>query len=275
MPYFCRYIILAVFTLPFVLIGQNGWENFHHLTIDDGLPNNYVYDLLQDEKGFMWFATESGLSRFDGYFFHNYTVMDGIAKNDIRRIISDRQNDLWVLTQNELSHYDKANNKFSTLDIGRFTGDKRILTLLEDHQGNVWFSSSQMLFFKKAGTSNDSITDIDLSSLNIVGSPLLKLVDSKGHIWIYENNGFSILKDKTLYQRIALTFPVTSNTYGPTICLLKSGEVVYASDKGLVSIGKEGSQTLISDIQTPLVSPTDMMQDRSGDLWVASRDNGV
>lgn len=61
---FCCLIIIA---LQINLFPQS--IPFNRLTTDDGLSNNYVYDLLQDRYGFIWFATDDGLNRFDGYEF--------------------------------------------------------------------------------------------------------------------------------------------------------------------------------------------------------------
>lgn len=56
---------------------------FAHLTTDDGLSHNTVVDILQDRRGFMWFATAEGLNRYDGHVFvvykHNPTIPEASA----------------------------------------------------------------------------------------------------------------------------------------------------------------------------------------------------
>ncbi|MCM2302868.1 MAG: hypothetical protein NDI80_09620, partial [Flavobacteriaceae bacterium] len=66
-------------------------------TINDGLTSNTIYDITQDEQGNMLFATDFGLSKFDGVSFKNYTVEDGLPDNEILRIYKDTKQRIWLL----------------------------------------------------------------------------------------------------------------------------------------------------------------------------------
>jgi hypothetical protein len=57
---------------PLAAFSQNGEVKFEQLSVLHGLSDNRVEAICQDSKGFMWFGTEGGLSRFDGYNFINY-----------------------------------------------------------------------------------------------------------------------------------------------------------------------------------------------------------
>jgi sensor histidine kinase YesM/ligand-binding sensor domain-containing protein len=65
-----RFVFILLFYSS--LFGQN--PNFYTLTKNDGLPSNGVYDIFEDRQGFMWFATQKGLSKFDGNSFTTYTL---------------------------------------------------------------------------------------------------------------------------------------------------------------------------------------------------------
>ena len=67
-------------------------------TVNDGLPSSKVYDIAQDSAGYLWIATESGISRFDGYDFKNYTKPDGLPSNSIVKLYVDYKNRLWFST---------------------------------------------------------------------------------------------------------------------------------------------------------------------------------
>jgi ligand-binding sensor domain-containing protein len=54
-----------------------------HYTIEDGLPSNQVFDVIQDDDGFLWIATDRGVSKFDGKKFINYTTSDGLLNNTV------------------------------------------------------------------------------------------------------------------------------------------------------------------------------------------------
>ncbi|MEZ4773627.1 MAG: two-component regulator propeller domain-containing protein [Bacteroidia bacterium] len=267
MPNILRYIIFGVYLMPFTVTGQGVWQNFHHLTIEEGLPSNFVQDVLQDEKGYIWFATEAGLCKFDGYSFKNYTVEDGIPKNNIRKVIQDKKKQLWILTQGEMSYFD--GNNFTYIGMG----DKRIVSVLEDSSGNMWFSSARTLFYKKAGLPVDSITDIDPGTMGISGTPYLKETDDEGKIWIYNQDGFHVLNGQTIFRHIPLSFAINNENFSPATCVLHNKEIVYSSDLGLVNIRSNGEQVLISDKITD--GPVNaIVEDHSGDLWIGSK-NGA
>ena len=71
---------------------------FGHLTTDDGLSHNTVVDILQDRRGFMWFATAEGLNRYDGHAFggykHDPEDPGSISDNAIRDLMEDGHGNL-------------------------------------------------------------------------------------------------------------------------------------------------------------------------------------
>lgn len=66
--------LLLIFTLTFWTSSLSQNPNYYTLTKNDGLPSNGIYDIFQDKKGFMWFATQKGLSKFDGSTFKTYSL---------------------------------------------------------------------------------------------------------------------------------------------------------------------------------------------------------
>lgn len=70
--------ILLLLTNTICLFGQMSNDILQHFSTKDGLPSNTVYTCTQDDRGFLWFATESGISRFDGKEFKNYGLKDGL-----------------------------------------------------------------------------------------------------------------------------------------------------------------------------------------------------
>lgn len=69
-----------------------------HYSIKDGLPSNTIYSIMRDSKGFLWFATDKGICRFDGVHFKNYSTFDGLPDNDIFNIKEDYNGRLWMAT---------------------------------------------------------------------------------------------------------------------------------------------------------------------------------
>jgi len=62
-----RVLNILIFLFPGLLFAQS--YRFKHITSEDGLSTNFVSSILKDEKGFMWFGTQDGLCRYDGYQF--------------------------------------------------------------------------------------------------------------------------------------------------------------------------------------------------------------
>lgn len=79
-------------------LGFSQSYKFKIYTADNGLPSSEVFHAVQDHKGFMWFATNEGVSRFDGYQFYNYSNMEGLPENTILEIFEDEINRLWFIS---------------------------------------------------------------------------------------------------------------------------------------------------------------------------------
>ncbi len=98
----CRillYLVLAVSMLHgFYASGQD--VSRYHYTVENGLPSSEVYDIIQDSRGYMWFATDRGVSRFDGYRFRNFTSNDGLTDNTVFKLVEDHKNRIWFITNN-------------------------------------------------------------------------------------------------------------------------------------------------------------------------------
>ncbi|HET6252534.1 MAG TPA: histidine kinase [Puia sp.] len=90
-----------LFVVSFVLsaITSHAQElAYRQFTVKDGLPGSIVYHCLQDRKGFIWFATNQGVCRFDGHSFRTFTKKDGLPDNDILQLYLDRWDNIWMIS---------------------------------------------------------------------------------------------------------------------------------------------------------------------------------
>ena len=89
---------------------------FKHLLNEDGLQNNNIHCILQDQYGFIWFGTENGLHRYDGIEFtlyeHNPSDSKTISGNVVFRINEDQNKNLWFSTNNGFDLFDRKTNSF-------------------------------------------------------------------------------------------------------------------------------------------------------------------
>ncbi len=79
------FFVILYFFCPLLLKAQE--FNYVHYDTKDGLAGSTVYSMCQDKDGFMWFATENGLSRYDGTHFKNFTVKDGLPDNEVLKYL--------------------------------------------------------------------------------------------------------------------------------------------------------------------------------------------
>ena len=115
--------ILLQFILFFILFNnkfiysQFDEIRFEHITKSDGLSQGSVYDVYQDHQGFLWFATQDGLNKYDGYQFKIYrndsNDSSSISNNWITKITEDKDDNLWISTWGGgLNLLDKSRKKF-------------------------------------------------------------------------------------------------------------------------------------------------------------------
>ncbi|MEY1639544.1 ligand-binding sensor domain-containing protein [Tenuifilum osseticum] len=88
-------------TIPFLLlatiaIGQYD-PVYRNFTVNDGLAGNEVFHVIQDSKGYIWMATSTGVSRFDGYSFKNFDVQSGLVDNIVFEIYEDYKGRIWFI----------------------------------------------------------------------------------------------------------------------------------------------------------------------------------
>lgn len=125
-----------------------------------GLPSNTIYDINQDENGFIWIATDYGLSKFDGLTFKNYTIADGLPDNEILNLFKDSQDRMWLLgfngkigyIQNEKIFNSENNEALEKLKFNIYISD-----IFEDSKHNIWFFET-LNSIKKLDTNNNATT---------------------------------------------------------------------------------------------------------------------
>lgn len=93
---FSKRTISIVFLLILSVFAFSQTYYFENYSVRQGLANSKVYDILQDDDGYIWLATPSGLSRFDGDAFKNFGTVDGIPESSIRALFLDSDEQLWM-----------------------------------------------------------------------------------------------------------------------------------------------------------------------------------
>ncbi|MGB8952453.1 MAG: two-component regulator propeller domain-containing protein [Candidatus Aminicenantales bacterium] len=140
---------------PGVSLGaQDLSVKFNHITINEGLSQSYIYCILQDRRGFMWFGTEDGLNKYDGYGFkiykHDPKSPDSLSYNYVRAIHEDQSGFIWVGTYSGgLDKFDPKTERFihcrADPDNPDSLSSNYVNSLYEDHNGFLWIGTNDGL----------------------------------------------------------------------------------------------------------------------------------
>lgn len=135
--------ILLLFHLAAFAQLQRSYTSY---TVDNGLAQNTVWDAFQDYKGFMWFGTADGVSRFDGYVMHQYKWnskdSNTLLGNINFKFYEDNDHNLWISHNKGVSIYNRTKDCFKNivhnLEMKNNFGERYTTVLSEDKKGRVW-----------------------------------------------------------------------------------------------------------------------------------------
>jgi PAS domain S-box-containing protein len=271
---------------------------------DDGLPQNTVIDMAQTPDGYVWFATEEGLARFDGVRFTNfishqtvstllvsrdgalwigsdgglarykdgrmthYPNKDSLGSEGILSMAESPDGGLWMATRSRLIRYDGGQFRTYTLTDGSAAG--WIWTTSVTRDGALWYGTNGEGLkrfdggFVKTYTTRDGLADNIVLSLQL---------DGVGDLWIGTNNGLSRMHDGKI-----TTFPKAgafSNWSVKIIRQDRDGNVWIGTEGGLLrysggTFTSFGARHRLSDAVV-----LSLLEDREGSLWVGTSGAGV
>jgi signal transduction histidine kinase/ligand-binding sensor domain-containing protein len=181
----------------------HGYFRFDHLSLEDGLSQSSVNTILQDQQGFMWFGTQDGLDRYDGYTFKIFRpdLNDPNSLSDrwITKLYQDRDGIIWIGTRlGGLNKLDPNTNIFTHFEHDpkdlKSISSNQVTSVIQDSSGALWIGTNAGLdqFDPASGifthyqhyrpNSEDS---------NNQTSPEVKTLhqDTTGVIWLGTNNG--------------------------------------------------------------------------------------
>jgi diguanylate cyclase (GGDEF)-like protein len=122
---------------------------FRQLTPEDGLSQSTVHAIVQDREGFMWFGTQEGLNRYDGYEFKTFSPdpEDSGSRSMpiVRALLEDGSGILWVGTDDGLHRFDRSSSEFVRYENDPTNpsslSNNRIRVIYEDRNGSLWLGT--------------------------------------------------------------------------------------------------------------------------------------
>jgi signal transduction histidine kinase/ligand-binding sensor domain-containing protein/CheY-like chemotaxis protein len=177
---------------------------FEHLSVEDGLAQESVLAMAQDRDGFMWFGTQNGLSRFDGYRFVNFRSVAGdpttLGSNWVRVLHVDKKGRLWIGTDGGLALYDPTAQAFrqylpNDQSGRRGNGNRRVRAIVDDGKDGLWLgtadglqhvdiASGRFTSWHHVAGDPHSLADDDINALAL---------DKRGRLWIGTGAGVDSL----------------------------------------------------------------------------------
>ena len=263
---------------------------FQHLSVDGGLAQESVLAVAQDADGFMWFGTQGGLSRFDGYRVTTYrkAVNDprSLAHNWVKVLHVDRAGRMWIGTDGGLDRFDPVTQSFIHYlpdEKGRpGNGNRHILAIVDDGKEGLWIGTSDGLqhFDKRTGKfktwHHEPSNPASLADDKVIALAL----DQSGRLWVGTNAGLdSLAPGASGFEHHPGAAPAGA-ARSVTALMVDASQTLWIGGQSWLETWKIGSPTstrralAVADGARP-VNITSLYQDADANIWVGSQEAGL
>lgn len=261
---FCLSVVVHIFISKAIAQPECYFE---HFGVEDGLPQHTVMDILQDKKGFMWFATWNGLCKFDGYKFVTYRLSPDInpegKSNRFDQISEDQYNNIWVLSYDDQAYlFNPQTELFTGVQSLEYYNSRPFYTtkILHTKSGKTWLISEE----NGCICVNDSIFGADIFTIenhNLTDNFVTTVYEDKSHnAWILTRSGITFLSPDHR-RRIIYFNPVSETPYKKTLPFFCGhefgGEIWFGSSEGSIwkfNIDKKTFTELRTDVLSNIVA---------------------
>ncbi len=265
--------------------------SFLQVNSDDGLINNKVECIHKDSRGFIWFGTIAGLSRYDGHtfvnFMHDSSDSTSIDDHFIMDIQEDYKGNLWMKTSWKPIVYDVHKERFYN-DVGEYLGGK--LSNFQPHEfycdqnKNIWLRSYHQLYFQLY----DSIKGELVEKFSAEKGEDLRVIEFKhfndAYYYLFNDGTIECYEDSSYTLRYADDFLIDKMGYdfqNSKLFVDEEGDIwYYGNYKGIyhfsATLKKWNYYTTKSDpIQLSSNLVRQIVQDDKGLIWIGTDHGGI
>ena len=190
-------------------VNQGQHLRFERISLKQGLSQSHVLSMLQDSQGFMWFGTEDGLNKFDGYKFiiykHDPANPSSMSGNWITALYEDDAGNLWIGTRfGGLNAYDRYQDQFTRYQYNEgdpnSLSDDEVTAIFQDSDGLLWVGTKNGLNIFDPAEEEFSHYQHNPDTPNSLSSNLITKIyqDQNGIVWVgTEDNGLNNLDRNT------------------------------------------------------------------------------
>lgn len=265
---------------------------FDHITTSQGLSNNLVNDIYQDDHGFIWIGTLSGLNKYDGYQMKTYYHEDGdetsLRNNSILWLEAGPDEKMWIRTGDGITSFNTLTERFEPVDAYidlLQTEDQFIVGIEMDRQGGAWVIIQNRGLVKLSqdlsGTllANNSVDgDIKIASNDVTDITM----DKDGNLWIIHSVGIIEVLDvreNRVIRKYGLPESFFNQPYFLSIFVDSDKDVwLRATDipLGLYYLNTRNGNTRYfdeKDLSSKLIRS--VIQDGEGNIWIGADHGGI
>lgn len=284
---FCAYLATPLYVIGIVMaccysshvFSQN--LNFKNYTGEDVLPSSNVYAAFQDSKGFMWFGTDQGVTRYDGYAFTTYTTNDGLADKEVFDFFEDSRGRIWFHTLNgKVCYYKNGSfiNASNDSTLRSLDSQSYISMMSEDRFGNLWISTSQngIVCYRRDGVAKRFFAKNDFGSIHGL---YFKREDQNMYV-LTQRGIYSATINKEIDSVLTLTFHDVGkaiephriyqiNDWYPRFLPISENEFIYKDYNRLFRCDLSNNTYTIPHSTGPSMSICSLSKD-GGSIWMGT-----
>ena len=161
------------------------------LSIEDGLSHSKINFVWQDYQGIMWFASNDGLNKYNGYSIKIYkNISDdstSLYSNMVKGLYEDSHRNLWI-GSDRLQRYNRDLDNFETVDLMQGSGEHgTILAITGDKLDEIWIGTNEQgLFSYNTKTKEINHYTNNPENSNTLSNNQIKalLIDTEGYLWV-------------------------------------------------------------------------------------------
>ncbi len=233
-----RLLILFIFLAQALLAQDLG--NAIKYGIEDGFSSHIIYGIEQDDDGYIWLATETGLIRFNGQSVKNYSIKEGLRYGEVVNIKKDQFGKIWLFANGQLSYIYKSKIHYVDLPIYQNIHWNGNITY---HDSIYWFSSGNSL----KCINHDLNATIPIPPELDTDNSVRILGYYFGQLWLNINREIYLIEGDKIVSKMMFPeqYPITSKNLP---CIVDENTIIFQSEEKLVKFNYKNQQsTVIAD----------------------------